>query len=325
MLFQLITRPTRVKAHSATPIDNIFTNNTNSSVSPTQWVFVTDITDHYPIFLISHESTSEIADGIIFERLYNSMNMREFSETLAHTHWSVMYTASGTQEAFDLFHNKLVELHNKHFPRVRIKKGYSNRKLWLSEALHNLWKGRTKCIMLSRKCHLWEMRLVIKKYKNKLIHIFLKAENNIIMTFWRNTRVAWENHGVSLNTLFVSVKKRKSLRQSKFQLPDAEMTSDKKIISDKFKDFLLILVQHWLNNLLVDKSLLSYLHSRVNEPIFLTPDTTFELEKMLLNLKNSATGLEEINAMFLKTTQNYTRDPLCHICDMSLEEGIFPS
>ena len=29
--------------------------------------------------------------------------------------------------------------------------------------------------------------------------------------------------------------------------------------------------------------------------------------------------------MFLKTSLNYIRDPLCHVCNMSLEEGIFPS
>ena len=39
MLFPLITRPTRVTAQSATLIDNIFTNNTNSSGSLTQGVF----------------------------------------------------------------------------------------------------------------------------------------------------------------------------------------------------------------------------------------------------------------------------------------------
>ena len=75
----------------------------------------------------------------------------------------------------------------------------------------------------------------------------------------------------------------------------------------------------------VDKSPLSYLHSRVNESIFLRPVTTVELEKMLLTLKNSATGWDEINAMFQKTALNYIKDPLCHICNMSLEEGIFPS
>ena len=45
----------------------------------------------------------------------------------------------------------------------------------------------------------------------------------------------------------------------------------------------------------------------------------------MLILKNSATGWDEINAMFPKIILNYIKDPLCHICNMSLEEGIFPS
>ena len=43
---------------------------------------------------------------------------------------------------------------------------------------------------------------------------------------------------------------------------------------------------------------------------------------MLLTLKNSATGWDEINAMFLKTSLNYIRDPLCHICNMSLRSKL---
>ena len=88
MLFPLFTLPNRVTAHFATLIDNIFTNNTNSS-----GVFVTDIKDHNPIFHINHELTSEIADEIIVKRIYNSKNMRKYGETLSHTDWSAMYTA----------------------------------------------------------------------------------------------------------------------------------------------------------------------------------------------------------------------------------------
>ena len=67
------------------------------------------------------------------------------------------------------------------------------------------------------------------------------------------------------------------------------------------------------------------MHSRINESIFLSPVTPVEIEKLLVTLKDSATGWDEINAMFLKTSLNYIRDPLCHVCNMSLEEGIFPS
>ena len=59
---------------------------------------------------------------LIVKRIYNSKKMRVFSETLSHTDWSEMYTAKGTREAFDLFHNKRMALNNKHFPKIRIKR-----------------------------------------------------------------------------------------------------------------------------------------------------------------------------------------------------------
>ena len=111
------------------------------------------------------------------------------------------------------------------------------------------------------------MRFVIKNTETNWTIFCSGLRNNITMIFSTNTRVTWESHGVSLKISFIKIKK--SLNQSKFQLSDGNMTSDKKV--------------------------------------------------------NSATGWDEINAIFLKTSLNYITDPLCHICNMSLEEGIFPS
>ena len=49
----LITRPTRVTATSATLIDNIFTNNLMDISHPLQGLFITDVSDHFPIFHVS--------------------------------------------------------------------------------------------------------------------------------------------------------------------------------------------------------------------------------------------------------------------------------
>ena len=46
----MITKPTRITAHSATLIDNIFTNNT--TVSSKSGLIISDISDHLPIFSI---------------------------------------------------------------------------------------------------------------------------------------------------------------------------------------------------------------------------------------------------------------------------------
>lgn len=47
-LYPVIIRPTRITAHCATLIDNIFTNNLNTTIS--SGLLVNDITDHLPIF-----------------------------------------------------------------------------------------------------------------------------------------------------------------------------------------------------------------------------------------------------------------------------------
>ena len=50
----------------------------------------------------------------------------------------------GAFDQFDKFYNTLMELHNKYFPKVRMKKGYSNRKPWLCEALRNCIRCKNK-------------------------------------------------------------------------------------------------------------------------------------------------------------------------------------
>ena len=53
------------------------------------------------------------------KKLFAKEYVRERGEALFHIDCLEMYTTSGTQGAFDLFHSKLMELHNNHFPKVR--------------------------------------------------------------------------------------------------------------------------------------------------------------------------------------------------------------
>ena len=62
--FPLINRPTRVTQSTATVIDNIFTNNLTCTEKSFQGLFVTDISDHYPIFHINWSHQQE--DSKIF-------------------------------------------------------------------------------------------------------------------------------------------------------------------------------------------------------------------------------------------------------------------
>ena len=51
--------------------------------------------------------------------------------------WDEISRTRDTQQAVDAFYKHLVEIYNKHFTKIRIKRKYNNRKPWLSEGV---WK-----------------------------------------------------------------------------------------------------------------------------------------------------------------------------------------
>ena len=71
----LITKPTRITAHTETLIDNVFTNNTSASRQQFPGILYNDISDHLPVFtfdksICSHNCTKKYID--IKKRYYKN-------------------------------------------------------------------------------------------------------------------------------------------------------------------------------------------------------------------------------------------------------------
>ena len=49
-----------------------------------------------------------------------------------------------------------------------------------------------------------------------------------------------------------------------------------------------------------------------------------EVKEIVLSLKETATGYDDIGAVFLKMSAEYIGNPLSHICNLSFLEGVFP-
>ena len=62
-------------------------------------------------------------------------NKLAFQNAISAIDWQMIYSETDMQNAFSLFHSKLVELYHKHFPKQKIAYKYNNRKPWLSQAL----------------------------------------------------------------------------------------------------------------------------------------------------------------------------------------------
>ena len=67
----LITRPTGVTVTSATLIDNIFTNNLRDVSHSLQGLFITDVSDHFPIFHVSRRMQMSDVDIHMYKRLFS--------------------------------------------------------------------------------------------------------------------------------------------------------------------------------------------------------------------------------------------------------------
>ena len=187
----IITRPTRVTATFATLIDNIFTNNILDVSTSLQGLFVTDLSDHYPIFHIDRQMKVKETEMFMYKRIFSPSNRDLFCRSLSETDWSEIYRTSDTQKAFNEFHNHLIALFNRCFPRNRVKKKYNNRK--------NPSDIKTNCIKSIQRSKQPLMKTLIKDIRaNRRIWIrWLK------ISFIRNNlpdiKVVWKSLGMSSN------------------------------------------------------------------------------------------------------------------------------
>jgi hypothetical protein len=80
MFYPLINRPTRITAHSATLIDNIFTNNLSPQLF--SGIILNDLSDHLPVFVYTFTNNHTVT------RDYSENNIATFCTHLANVDWS---------------------------------------------------------------------------------------------------------------------------------------------------------------------------------------------------------------------------------------------
>ena len=88
-LLPSITKPTRVNSKTATLIDNFFSNDLlcKNTISG---ILYTDITDHFPVFLIDYSSNVCNAPNYIRSRHITPENLASFQEALRTHEWSAV-------------------------------------------------------------------------------------------------------------------------------------------------------------------------------------------------------------------------------------------
>jgi len=102
-LLPLITKPTRITTFSETLIDNIFTN--VLSTMHISGAFITDISDHLPIFSISNDSEyhRESSKTYIYKRKLNESNLSKLNTSLENESWQNVFDSGNADDSYDEF------------------------------------------------------------------------------------------------------------------------------------------------------------------------------------------------------------------------------
>ena len=87
-----------------------------------QGIIVTDVTDHYPIFHITHfEKVQSVEDDYYLTRKMNLKNYETFKLLISQYDWSRVTDHHVCQNTFQLFYN-IKFIFDKAFPPKRVKK-----------------------------------------------------------------------------------------------------------------------------------------------------------------------------------------------------------
>ena len=85
----LISQATRITSHTATLIDNIFTNHLPHAAI--NGIFFADISDHLPIFTLLSQAKSVGPRTTVIRRVINTQNVNKSQDELENFNWDNLY------------------------------------------------------------------------------------------------------------------------------------------------------------------------------------------------------------------------------------------
>jgi hypothetical protein len=121
--FPLITKATRITYHTATLIDNIFTNNIEELDNTLNDIIFSDISDHFPIVHTFNtqgvldknrrDNVNNTTDQIIF----NKASIETFSHAIKDISWNeILSEMKDTETAYNKFLKLFTNLYDANFP-----------------------------------------------------------------------------------------------------------------------------------------------------------------------------------------------------------------
>ena len=161
-----------------------------------------------------------------------------------------------------------------------------------------------------------------KIYRNKLHYLLRAAERrhyqNLLYEHKSNVKKSWQILKMVIN------KKKTSPVCTKFKCNDG-IINDKNEISDKFNKFFVNVGASLAAAIAPsNNNPLEYMKNDTSITFQNTPVTEREMENILMHLKDSSSGWDELRPNVMKTIKKSIIFPIMYITNLSFQTGVFP-
>ena len=215
------------------------------------------------------------------------------------------------------------EIYDACFPLQMSHIRYNSSKPWLTSGLRATIKQKNKLFLHSKKYPEDENIRKYVKCRNKLNHLLRIVEKQYYQELIETNK---SNLGKTWKIIKQIINKHSGKQCITNFLHNNTTINEGQAISDLFNDYFTNVGPNLAKNIPASRnSPQDYLKGSFPQSIYLKPVTEKEICLIIKDLKNSASGWDDISALALKQSAPFISDILVYLCNLSLTSGTVPT
>ena len=320
----VITKPTRVTDHSATLIDQFYTN--DIPVSNKCGIIITDVSDHFGIYYIPQLKTNSESKEVHKEiRPINDNNITLFKSLINSHDFASVYNCDCPNEAYNICIESIELYFEQAFPtkRVKLNKNNKKREPWITKGL--MISSNRKAILFKKKMK--QPTVVNIDIYRKYNTLFNKVRRTMKKLYYDEL---FSNSKSDIKKTWNEIRKL-LLTKPKNSLPNflelnGIQITDKQQIADKFNDYFANIgldIQGMVPE--TNKMYNDYMPEQINASMFLIPTDPGNVIDVGMKLRpKSSSGYDNISTKLLRKILEDIAIPFSHVANLTFTTGNVP-
>ena len=317
-----IHQPTRVTDHSATVIDNIFSNITDFDTLSGNITSI--IADHFAQFSLIKKCYVSYKSCSYFAHEYSNFGKEKFIHDFSLIDWSILdNTDLSANDHFDYFYDEIASCIDLHVLKKRItsKVLKLRTKPWIDNDIQRLMSYRDKLFNKMVQSPTPSNKYLYSKFRNRVVSEQRKSKIRYFQNYFKKNKT-------NMKMLFTSIRSVVNVKvKTQFSNISHLLDNDRTRVNDPVK------MANLFNKYFVNvgsnidktiprttKSPTEYLKDRISQSVFLAPVCPEEIQTIIHSLNtDKAIGPYSIPVFLLKILSRIISLPLLSTIHLRLE------